>query len=114
MGVVALGEKITARLKEIGLNPVTLIKGEADQPGDYLIFAEQIIRRLPEPNIARFTLYIVRSDLEGHSGAYQSIDALRNFNVRPGLSASGASLHSYANGLYTYKASLDAIWVDQN
>jgi hypothetical protein len=112
MGIIDMHTRVVDRLKAIGLNPVLLTKGEVDQPGDYLIFSEQIVRDLPHPNIARFALYITRSDLEGHGGAYASIDALKSFNVRPGLSASGASLSSYSGGLYTYKCDIDALWVD--
>jgi hypothetical protein len=65
---------------------------------------------MPKPNLARFALYIVRSDLEGLEGAYGSVDKLAALNGVSGLQTSGVKLFSYKNGLYIYKAGIDIVW----
>jgi hypothetical protein len=100
--------KIAAILTTAGFEVQPLVRGAADQPGVYLIFAEQILKERPKADETRFELFIVRSDLEGNAGAYADIDRL--FAVKAaGIRVGGARLHSYRDGLYTYKADIYAV-----
>jgi hypothetical protein len=110
MGIVELRDKVASELIKLGLEPVALTAGGADMPGDYLVFASQVRRELPKPNLAQFSLFVVRSDLEGNGGAYESLDKLMRVDDAPGIAISGAALYSYKGGLYTYKADIQVVW----
>ena len=107
MGVLETKNHLQKQLASVGIDAVGLERPGIDQIGDYLLYHQMTLsgRR---PPIHQFAFFIARSDLEGHLGAYETIDkvaSIREF----GTTVEALSLLSAEGGLFIYRALINCI-----